>query len=95
MGAPSPLDLYQDLAVAQAGAQLDPNASEEAVARNMRSRIAAVLSIPGMAAAAALAAWSDQHLAVGVAAFALLFAALWIYAERPHRVFSVIRRRKA
>jgi hypothetical protein len=95
MGSPSPLDVYQDLAVAQMGGQLDPSASEGAAARNMRRRIAAVLSIPGMAAAAALAAWSAWHVVVGIAAFAFLFAVLWLYAERSSRVLALIRRHKS
>jgi hypothetical protein len=94
MGAPSPLDLYQDLALAQTGGQLDPNASEDAVASNLRRRLAALLSIPGMAGAAALAAWSSWHVVVGIAAFVFLFAILWLYAARPKRVLALIRRRR-
>jgi hypothetical protein len=85
LSLPGPLDLYKDLAVAQTGAQSDPNASEADVARNMRRRIAALLCIPGMAGALSLWAWSGWNLAVAIAAFGLLLVILWLYAERPAR----------
>jgi hypothetical protein len=81
-GTPPPLDLYNDLAVAQAGAKLDTNASDATVARSMRRRIAAMVFTPGMAGALALTAWAHWNIAVGIASFGLAFAILWLYSER-------------
>jgi len=81
-GTPPPLDLYKDLAVAQAGAKLDANASDATVARSFRRRIAALVCTPGMAGALALTAWADWNIAVGIASFGLLFGILWFYSER-------------
>jgi hypothetical protein len=81
-GTPPLLDIYKDLAVAQAGANLDPNASDATVARGMRRRIAALVFTPGMAGALALTAWAHWNIAVAIASFGLLFAILWYYSER-------------
>ena len=72
MGFPDPLDLHKDLAVAQAGAMLEPNASEATEARSTRRRIAALVCTPGMAGALALTAWAQWNIAVGIASFGLL-----------------------
>ena len=81
-GTPPLLDVYKDLALAQAGAKLDSNASDAAVARSMRRRIAALVFTPGMAGALALTAWAHWNIAVAIASFGLLFAILWYYSER-------------
>jgi len=81
-GTPPLLDIYKDLAVAQAGAKLDANASDATVARNLRRRVAAMVCTPGMAGALAVTAWAHWNVAVGVASFGLLFAMLWYYSER-------------
>jgi hypothetical protein len=88
------LDLFKDLAVAQVGAQADPNRSEADEARSMRERIAAIVCIPGMAGAMALTSWTQWNVAVGIGSFALLFATLWLYCDRGERLAAILRMRK-
>jgi hypothetical protein len=89
-------DLYKDLAVAQSspGPPDDPTKADEVEARTLRRRLAAIMWIPGAAGALALGGWSGSAI-VGVAAFAVLGAGLWMFAERGDRLAALIRRSRA
>jgi hypothetical protein len=75
-------DLYKDLAVAQSspGPPEDPTKADEVEARTLRRRLAAIMWVPGAAGALALGGWSGSVM-VGVAAFVVLVAGLWLFAE--------------
>ncbi len=88
-------DLYKDLAVAQSssGPPDDPTRADEVEALTLRRRLAAIMWIPGAAAALALGGWSGS-LVVGIAAFVVLLVGLWLFAERGDRLAGLIRRRQ-
>ena len=93
MPSPPLLDAYVDLAFAQAGAGMRPDASDAERARSIRRRIAALLCSPGMVGALYLTAWSRWNVAVAIASFGFLFGILWLYSERPTNLRTRLRAR--
>jgi hypothetical protein len=60
--------------------QTIPPKAGEVEARTLRRRLAAIMWVPGAAGALALGGWSGSVI-VGVAAFVVLVAGLWLFAE--------------
>jgi hypothetical protein len=89
-------DLVQDLAIARATANLplEPDEVEAFEARTFRRRIAGILWFPSAVAALSLAGWANS-VVLGVAGFAAVVFALWLYAERGDRVAARIRRARS
>lgn len=74
-------DLAKDIAVARGGKAVKTDPMDRPSSWSMRTRVAAMLSIPGMAVAAAVGSWFDNWVA-GLAALIVVGAALWFYAAR-------------
>jgi hypothetical protein len=89
----SPLDVAPDLAVARGGGPVETDPMELVEGRTLRRRIAALVWIPATVGALALGAWTESAV-VGLVGFALLIAALWVFAERGDRIVAWTRRRK-
>ena len=83
-------DLAGDLAVARGGGAIKTDPMEEVPAITMRRRLAALLWVPSATGVVALASWTGTWV-VGVAGFAILIAALWLFAERGDKVLGRIR----
>jgi hypothetical protein len=86
-------DLAQDLAVARASANapLEPDEVEAFEGRTFRRRIAGLVWFPAAVGVLFLAGWANS-LVLGIAGFAVLVFALWLYAERGDRVAARIRK---
>ena len=85
-------DLAQDLAVARGGGAVKTDPMELLEARTLRRRIAALAWIPGAGGIVYLAGWIDSWI-VGVVGLTILLVALWLFAERPARLRTLIRKR--
>ena len=88
--------LYQmvkDRATAQAApsASIDPDQADELDARTFRRRVTSVAWLPGVAVVLAVAGWL-RSAPVAIAGFAVLLAALWLYAKRGDGIAARIRR---
>ena len=81
MPIPNPQELYVDLGLARAGAP-DAGADDDAEALNLRRRIAALATMPGLYLAVVLAAWSHWNIAVSVVSLTVVLGGLWVFSER-------------
>ena len=83
----TPLSMFlMNLAFARGGF------GEDADQRFVRSRIAIMLWLPGLALITLLATWL-QSLVVGLVGIAVLLVVLWLYTERATQVAALVRRR--
>ena len=86
------LDLYKDLAIAQTSPGTPEDANiDEIEARSTRRRLAIIIWAPASIGALWLGGWSHSWI-VGVIAFVILLAGLWLFAERGDRIAASIRR---
>ena len=86
-------DLAGDLAVARGGGPVATDPMVRVEGRSLRRRLAALLWIPGATGCAII--WSvTGSPVIGVATFAVLIAALWLFSERGERIWAAIRRRR-
>ena len=86
-------DVAGDLAVARGGGPVKTDPMEEVPGITLRRRFAALLWIPCATGVAALWSWTGSWI-VGVVGFAILIAALWLFAERGDRILAMIQRRR-
>jgi hypothetical protein len=85
-------DLAGDLAIARGGGAVKTDPMELVESRSLRRRISALLWIPGAALALAVGSGTGVWF-LSIPAFVVLFAGLWLFAERGDRIWSSIRRR--
>jgi len=85
-------DLAGDLAVARGGGPVKTDPMDLVETRTLRRRISALLWIPGAAIAIAVGSGTGIWL-LSIPAFAVLFAGLWLFAERGDRIWNRITRK--
>ncbi len=85
-------DLAGDLAIARGGGPVKTDPMDRPDPRSLRRRVAALLWIPGAAIAIAVGSGTGVWL-LSIPAFLVLFAGLWLFAERGDRLWSRIRGR--
>jgi len=85
-------DLAGDLAIARGGGPVKTDPMDRPDSRSLRRRVAALLWIPGAAAALAVGSGTGVWWLI-VPAFLVLLAGLWLFSERGDAIWSRIRRR--
>jgi len=73
-------DLAGDLAIARGGGPVKTDPMDRPDSRSLRRRVAALLWIPGAAAAIAVGSGTGVWW-LSIPAFVVLFASLWLFAE--------------
>jgi len=85
-------DLAGDLAIARGGGPVKTDPMDRPDSRSLRRRVAALLWIPGAAAALALGSGTGLWW-LSVPAFVVLIAGLWLFAEGTGGIRARLRRR--
>jgi hypothetical protein len=84
-------DLAKDIAVARGGrVGFDP--MDPVDSRTTRRRLAAIAWVPGAGAALVLGGWTHSWV-IGLIAFAVLIAGLWLFTEGTGGIRARLRRR--
>jgi hypothetical protein len=85
-------DLAGDLAIARGGGPVKTDPMDRPDPRSLRRRVAALLWIPGAFGAIAVGSGTGWW-PLGGAAFIVLIAGLWLFAEGTGGIRRVLRRR--